>query len=140
MVTALGRSITWIASLGSAGTRRPLQVSVSVRAGRTRIFIRDNLTDLKGGLFGGVLGGVGGGGLGPVIAVAEEALHAPAALIFMIPAWISTVYVSTRSLYFYRTKARREQLEFLADRLAALARDVALVPSDRRLGGPIRTP
>jgi serine/threonine-protein kinase len=140
MVTSLGRSVTWIASLGSAGTRRPLQVTISVRGGRTRIHVRDNLSDLKGGLFGGVLGGFGGGGLGPVIAVAQEALKAPATLIVMIPGWLALVYSSTRALYRNRTDARRRELEYLADRLATLSRDVAVLPSDRRLGGPVRTP
>jgi tRNA A-37 threonylcarbamoyl transferase component Bud32 len=140
IVSSLGRSVTWIASEGSAQTRRPLQVTVSVRAGRTRIHIRDSLTDLRAGLFGGVLAGVGAGGLGPLIAVAVEGLKAPAVLFALVPAWVLTVFSSTRSLYHYRTRARQRQLEDLADRLAALARDVAVLPSDRRLGGPVRTP
>ncbi len=140
MVNSLGRSVTWIASLASAGTRRPLQVTVSVRSGRTRIHVRDNLSDLRGGLFGGILGGVGGGGLGIVIAIAQEALKAPVALIAMIPAWVATVYASTRSLYHYRARARLDELTYLADRLASIARDVAELPADRRLGRPVNTP
>jgi hypothetical protein len=140
IVSSLGRSVTWVASDGSAQTRRPLQVTVAVRSGRTRIHIRDNCTDLRAGIFGGVLAGAGAGGLGPVIAIAVEAMKNPAALLFMAPAWIALVYSVARSLYFHNTRSRQQQLEDLADRLAALARDVAVLPSDRRLGGPVRTP
>ncbi len=140
IVSSLGRSVTWVASEGSAQTRRPLQVTVAVRSGRTRIHIRDNCTDLRAGIFGGVLAGVGAGGLGPVIAVAVEAMKNPAALVFMVPAWVTLVYSSARSLYFHNTRSRQRQIEDLADRLAALARDVAVLPSDRRLGGPVRSP
>jgi hypothetical protein len=115
--------MTWTTARASGG--RNLQISVSVRAGRTRVLILDRLGDLQGGLFGGMMGGLGGGGTGPIVAVAVEALKAPAILIAAIPLWLITVFAGTRSLYHYIVKGRRRKLEQLADRLAELARQLA---------------
>jgi len=119
MVGALGRSVTWTSARAGAG--RNLQISVTVRAGRTRVHIQESLSDLKGGLWGGMLGGLGGGGLGPIIAISVEALKVPTVLFAAIPLWILAVFAGTRSLYRSIVTSRRSTLEALADRLAALA-------------------
>jgi hypothetical protein len=124
MASILGRSVTWTAVRGTSASRQ-IQVSVSVRAGNTRIHVQDSLGDLRAGVFGGVLGGVGGGGLGPIIAVTMETLQAPAVLIAAVPLWIAAVFSGARSIYYYNTRSRQRQLEGLADRLAALARQLA---------------
>ena len=123
LVSALGRTVTWTTARAAGG--RNLQISVSVRAGRTRVLLLDRLGDLQGGLFGGMMGGLGGGGTGPIVAVAVEALKTPAVLIAAIPLWLATVFAGTRALYHYTVKGRQRKLEQLADRLAELARQLA---------------
>jgi hypothetical protein len=135
LVSALGRTMTWTTARAAGG--RNLQISVSVRAGRTRVLVLDRLGDLQGGLFGGVMGGLGGGGMGPIIAVAVEALKVPHVLFAAIPLWLLTVFAGTRSLYYHIVSGRKRKLDALADRLATLARDLApaSLPRDP---GPVR--
>jgi len=123
MASTLGRSVTWTSVRGTSAARQ-LQVAVSVRAGQTRIHVQDSLGDLRAGVFGGVFGGVGGGGLGPIVGVAIEGLQAPAVLFAAVPLWIAAVFSSARSIYHYSTRSRHRQLEALADRLVALARQL----------------
>jgi hypothetical protein len=101
------------------------------------VLVLDRLGDLQGGLFGGVMGGLGGGGMGPIVAVAVEALKVPNVLIVAIPLWLVTVFAGTRSLYHHIVGGRKRKLDALADRLAALARDLApaSLPRDP---GPVR--
>jgi hypothetical protein len=123
MVGTLGRSVTWTSA--RAGGGRNLQISITVRAGRTRVHIQESLTDLKGGLWGGMMGGLGGGGLGPIVAISVEALKVPMVLVAAIPLWLLAVFSGTRSLYHNLVASRNRTLEALADRLAALARQLA---------------
>ncbi|HTS88895.1 MAG TPA: serine/threonine-protein kinase [Gemmatimonadales bacterium] len=123
-VSQLGHSFSWAST--RAGSTRHLEVSVSVRGGRTRITARENLGPLIGGIFGGVGGGVGGGGFGPIMATVGSALHASgAAFVAIIPAWLGTVYLSTRLLYRRAVRRRAATLERLVDRLAELTASLA---------------
>jgi len=134
-VSQLGRSFSWVASPGA--TRRSLELVVSVRGGRTRITVQENLAPLVGALFGGIGGGMGGGGMGPIIGIFVGALHFPgAAMAAIIPLWLGTTYVTARTAYHYSTKRRVQQMERLADRLAALARE--LIPERQALPHPER--
>src|SRR5439155_4490475 len=81
-VSQLGRSFSWVASPGA--TRRSLELVVSVRDGRTRITVQENLAPLVGALFGGIGGGMGGGGMGPIIGIFVGALHFPGAAMAAI--------------------------------------------------------
>lgn len=56
-VSQLGRSFPWTGSRGN----REMEAAVSVREGRTRITVQENLRNLIGGIFGGIGGGMGGG-------------------------------------------------------------------------------
>ncbi len=49
-----------------------------------------------------------------------------AALIVVLPLWITTVYATARSVYYHSAKRRMRELEGLADRLADLAAQVAI--------------
>jgi hypothetical protein len=120
----LGRSFSWVATR-SASSRRDLEVAVSVRGGRTRITIHENLGPLIGAMYGGIAGGMGGGGMGPIISLfaALHILPGPA-LAFVIPLWLATTFVTART-FFHRSTARREQEAALADRLAATVRELA---------------
>jgi serine/threonine protein kinase len=131
-VSQLGRSFTWSHSRAQSG-RRDLEVVVTVRGGKTRITLLENLGNLAGGIFGGFGGGMGGGGMGPVIAITVEALHTPLLLIGLIPAWLAGTYVSARTVYRRQTDKRARELEHLADRLAQVTQD--LIDS-----GPARLP
>jgi hypothetical protein len=120
-VSQLGRSFTW--SMGKTPTNRNVEVSVSVRAGRTRIMINETLGNLVGAVYGPIGGGMGGGGSGMMVAIIEGALHMPALLIGAIPLWLLATYGTARAVYSGTSKRRRRELGDLADRLAAVIED-----------------
>jgi hypothetical protein len=103
-----------------------LEVAVSVRGGRTRITIHENLGPLIGAMHGGIGGGMGGGGMGPIIAVVA-ALHVfpPISLVFVVPLWLATTFVTARTFYHRSTARREQELARLADRLLATVRELA---------------
>jgi hypothetical protein len=117
-VSQLGRSFTW--SMGKTPTNRNAEVSVSVRAGRTRIIINETLGSLAAAVFGPIGGGMGGGGSGMLVAILEGALHTPGPLLVAIPLWLLATYGTARAVYSSSSKRRRRELGELADRLAAL--------------------
>jgi len=123
MVSQLGRSFSWSTARGLA-SRRDLEVAVSVRGGRTRIAVQENLGQLAGAVFGGIGGGMGGGGMGPIMGIVMGALHAPALLPVIVPLWLATTFVVARTVFSRTSRGRERELELLADRLAAIVRDV----------------
>jgi serine/threonine protein kinase len=121
-VSQLGHSFTWVLNKGSSGIRN-IEVAVTVRSGKTRITVQENLGSLIGAIYGGVGGGMGGGGTGPVVAIAT-ASHLPEVLVFFIPAWLVLVYGVARTSYYYAVRRREKVLTHLIDRLAELSRDL----------------
>jgi hypothetical protein len=135
-VSQLGRSFTWTAVGGSSG--RMLEVVVSVRGGRTRISIQENLKNLIGGIFGGIGGGMGGGGLGPMLGILSGGMGMGGAIAAVIaPAWLTLTYATARTIYHYAARRRMRQLEKLADRLEAVARELVAANTEA-LGNPGR--
>lgn len=132
-VSQLGRSFSWVASGGPS--RRNLEIVVSMRGGRTRITIQENLGPLVGAVYGGIGGGMGGGGMGPILGLLVGALHvAPPAIGVIIPGWLLTTFLTARTTYRLISRRRVAELEQLAERLAALARE--LIPEPRALRPP----
>jgi hypothetical protein len=124
LVSQLGRSFSWTMSR-SGSMRRDMEVAVSVRGGRTRIVVRENLAPLIGGVFGGIGGGLGGGGMGPAIGITLGAAHlAPLAIVAIIPLWLTTVYGIARTTYRNRVRTRQEDFQKLTDRLAAMTEEL----------------
>ncbi len=123
-VSQLGRSFSWTMTY-SAGMRRDVQVAVSVRGGRTRITVRENLAPVIGGIFGGICGGMGGGGMGPILGITIGGLGLPVvAITAIIPVWLATAYGVARRTYRRAVKRREEEFLRLADRLAALTEEL----------------
>ena len=120
-VSQLGRSFTW--TMGKTASNRSLEVSVSVRAGRTRITISENLTLLVGMVYGPIGGGMGGGGMGILSGILAGVLQAPVVMIAAIPAWLAITYATGRAVYSGTSHRRRRELSELADRLAAATED-----------------
>jgi len=134
-VSQLGRSFSWVASPG--GTGRNLEIVVSVRGGRTRVTIQENLAPFVGAIFGGIGGGMGGGGMGPIIGILIGGLHLnPVILVGVIPLWLATTYATARTAYSRTSRRRVRELEALADRLANLARE--LIPVRAAVRGSAR--
>jgi hypothetical protein len=135
-VSQLGRSFSWVASPGA--TQRWLEIMVSVRGGRTRITIQENFGPLIGAVFGGVGGGMGGGGVWPVIGIFLGAFHLPpSAIAAIIPLWLVTTYATARTVYHRSSGRRVRELDAVADRLEALARELASEkPALRPPSGP----
>jgi len=119
----LGRTLTWSTAHSGADARRDLEIMVSVRRGRTRITIQENLRRLIGIVFGPIGGGMGGGGFG-VIFSALMAAHLPILVPVVIPAWLLATYATARTVYRETAKRRSRELETLADSLAALTREL----------------
>ncbi len=123
-VSQLGRTFTWTMQR-VGGVNRDMEASVSVRAGRTRILVRENFTPLAGAIFGGIGGGLGGGGLGPILGITIGGLGLHGAVIAaIIPAWFATVYGIARTSFKRSTRKREERLRRLADRLAAVTAEL----------------
>jgi len=128
-VSQLGHSFSWISTRGG-GRTRDLEVSVSVRAGKTRIRARENLAIVIGGIFGGVGGGVGGGLAGPIMGTIFGGMHVSAVFVpFIIPAWLGGVYLLARKIYQGSVKKKSKGLTELIDRLAELTAE--MVPASR---------
>jgi len=117
-VSQLGRSFSW--AFKSSGLRRDVEVSVTVRAGRTRIVVMENFAQLMGAVFGGIGGGMGGGGFGLLGGIVGGALNAPLSLLFIIPAWLLLTYGIARTAYSRSSRRRSHELEALADHLAVV--------------------
>jgi serine/threonine protein kinase len=131
-VSQLGRSFTW-APARSSSLRRNLEVVVSVRGGKTRITVLENLGNNVGEIFGGIGGGMGGGGMGIIVGITAGALNAPLALIGVIQAWLTTAYLTARHVYRKVTTRRARELEDLIDRLAQLTHEIITTGSSARL-------
>jgi hypothetical protein len=126
-VSHMGRSFAWAMTQGGGTTRR-VEVVVTVRGGVTRIAVQEPLGNLIGGIFGGIGGGVGGGGAGPLIAILVEGIGlADPVIAVAVPLWLLTTFAIARTAYYYAVGRRSRALEKLADRLAALARELAVV-------------
>ena len=132
-VSQFGRSFTWSAMRtgSNSGMRRNLEMTISIRGGRTRIAVQENLANLIGGVFGGIGGGMGGGGMGPIMGIFAGALHLGPLTVLFVPVWLGVTYATARYVYRRMVGKRTRELEDLADRLAALAQDLVIVP--RRL-------
>ena len=122
-VNQLGRSFSWVTAR-HASARRDLEVAVSVRGGRTRITIQENLAPVIGGVFGGIGGGLGGGGMGPIMGILGGAMHLGPAVALIIPFWLGATYITARTVYRNITTKRVRELENLGDRLAEFAQDI----------------
>ena len=129
-VSQFGRSFTWSAARpgSNSGVRRSLEITVSIRAGRTRVTVQESLANLIGGVFGGIGGGMGGGGMGPMLGVAAGALHLGALSVLIVPVWLGITYATARYVYRRSTSKKAGELEELADRLASLVADLVVVP------------
>ncbi len=137
-VSQLGRSFSWTSTRGGGATR-DLEVGVTVRAGRTRIVVRENLNNLLGAVFGGIGGGMGGGGMGPLIGIVIEGLgKPPAALALLVPAWLAITYATARTAFARVSRRRERELVALADRLAAQAAVLVAPPPGADLLEPRR--
>ncbi|HEX4560244.1 MAG TPA: serine/threonine-protein kinase [Gemmatimonadales bacterium] len=131
-VNQLGHSFSWI-STRSGGRTRDLEISVSVRQGKTKIRARENLNVLIGATFGGIGGGMGGGGMGPIMGTLFGGLHLAGALaFFLVPAWLGITFVTARTVYRRSVKKRVEGMAPLVDRLAELTAEL-VVPSRPQL-------
>jgi serine/threonine protein kinase len=121
-VSQMGKSFTW--SITRTDISRLLEVTVTVRGGRTRLTIQENLARVLGAIYGGIGGGVGGGGMGLVAGVVAGALHAPYLLPIILPCWLLAVYGGARLTYRYSSHKKRRELDVMADHLASVIRDL----------------
>jgi tRNA A-37 threonylcarbamoyl transferase component Bud32 len=131
-VSQLGRSFTWTGARGQR-SQGDMEIAVTVRHGRTRIMVQENLANLIGGVFGGIGGGMGGGGFG-IVAAISGSMGIPILIPVLMPLWLATTFAVARTAYHYSSRRRALQLELVADRLAAVAAE--LVPQRPALRGP----
>jgi tRNA A-37 threonylcarbamoyl transferase component Bud32 len=131
-VSQLGRSFTWVGARGQR-SQGDMEIAVTVRGGRTRIIVQENLANLIGGIFGGIGGGMGGGGFG-IVAAITGSMGVPVLIPILMPLWLATTFAVARTAYRYNSRRRLELLEDMADRLAALVAE--LVPQRPALRNP----
>jgi serine/threonine-protein kinase len=129
-VSQFGRSFTWASSRPgpNSGVRRHLEVTISMRGGRTRITVQESLSNLIGGVFGGIGGGMGGGGMGPIMGILGGVLHMGPGVIAIVPIWLSITYATARYVYRRMTRKRAVEMEALADRMAGLVAELVEAP------------
>lgn len=115
----LKSSMTWSAGSNPRATGPFTVVTVSVRDGKTSLFVGDTLGQLAGAIYGGVGGGVGGGAIMlPIVAC----LSMPALIPVAVGAWLGGVFVGTRALFKRAARRRGEALERL---FAALVTEIS---------------
>lgn len=118
-VSTLGRSLTWsTARFGQGPSARDIHITVTPRAGKTRILVDERLSQLAGGVFGGIVGGGGGGGSGALIGVLAGALHAPIVAAGGVIMAVGGSYLIARTLFRRTVSKRRQEIDELLDRLA----------------------
>jgi eukaryotic-like serine/threonine-protein kinase len=113
-VSRFGRSLTWSAR----GHERRLDVTITVRSGKTVIHADEHLGGLAGGLYGGIMGGVGGGGTGGVSGLGRGGKSTAAAALGMTLALIGGSYWLARTLYVSISRDREHELRRLVERIA----------------------
>ncbi len=124
-VSQLGRSFSWNMTQ-SMGRRRDVEVAVSVRGGKTRIMVRENLLQLKG-VFGGICGVLGGPGGAALVGISIGALGLhPLALLAIIPTWWASVFGIARTVYARSFRTREQEFTYLVGRLADMATELAV--------------
>ena len=121
-VSQMGKSFTWEPT--SSDLSRLLEITVTVRSGRTRLTVQENLGRLLGVVYGAIGGGVGGGGFGLIAAIVAGGSNAPYLLPILLPAWILAIYGGSRLAYRYNSHKRRGDLDELADHLALVIKDL----------------
>ena len=136
-VSQLGQSFSWTMVKGSSGTRRELEVVVTVRAGRTRITVQEHFGNLLGGTFGAGTGIVIGIGTPMIAAIFGRMLDLPReAMAGIIPAWFICAYLGLRTMYGYFARRRARSLEAATEYFADFARElIEDVRSGRLLTG-----
>ncbi len=121
-VSTLGKSLTWnSAAMGNVA--RDVHVTITPRAGQTRIRISERMRNFAGGTFGGIMGGMGGGGMGITLGVGMGALGSPVAAGILTVVWVSGSYLLARTIFRNATRKRYQELQGLADRLAQHSAD-----------------
>jgi serine/threonine protein kinase len=136
-VSSLGRSVAWTSTHGPhGGVGRDVHVTITPRAGRTRIRVEERMGGLAGGLFGGIMGG-GGGGIGPA-ATAILIKEVGAAVVVGLGVGALVVggcYALARTIYTSVNRKRARELEDLIDRMTEYAERVAM-PAPHALDNP----
>ena len=117
-IKTVGRMLAWTSA--APATNRFAEVTISVRAGKTRIRASERLGNLAGGLYGGIVGGAGGGGMGLIVPLAMT-LGMAALVPLITVAWLLLVYAVVRIAYARVAARRNAQLASVVDSIAALA-------------------
>ena len=120
--SVVGNTLTWRA--GGGQNASSLQVTISVRDGRTEIRADERRHQTAGGLFGGIMGGGGVGvGVGMGIPLAVEVIGSTAFAFVFPVAMVGVAYGIARTVFRETGKRRRRKLTRLVDKIAELCRN-----------------
>ncbi|UCG86609.1 MAG: hypothetical protein JSW71_22370, partial [Gemmatimonadota bacterium] len=114
-----GRSLIW-STAGLGNVVRYVQVTVTPQAGQTRIQIEEQVEVYGRRLLGGLAGGGGGALFGFAFSLGVGLADSPLSVMIASTFAIAGAALTARSLLAGATTQRSQQLERLADRLAAL--------------------
>jgi serine/threonine protein kinase len=123
-VDARSRSLTWRTEKPTLGKRRAVQVRVSSRAGRTRIQVQEKLGELAASLFPSITVGGGGGGLAIILSLGGPEFGWLAAGVFGA-VWVGGMHALARAIFRGVAHQKRNDLEELGSRIAAIATESA---------------
>jgi tRNA A-37 threonylcarbamoyl transferase component Bud32 len=118
-VTA-GRSLSWTTA-GLGNVVRFVRVAVTPQGGQTRIRVEEQVEVYGRRLLGGLAGGGGGALFGFGFSLGFGLVDSPISVMIATVFAIAGAALTARSLLAAATTQRKQQLERLADRLAALA-------------------
>jgi hypothetical protein len=112
-------SLSWSTnSVAAMRTGRSLQVSIRGTSSGTVVRVREELSQVAGGLFGGLIGGVGlGGGFGVGFGVGLGSLGSPLFAVAVPILFITGSYFLARSIFKAVSKSRRRNVQRVAARI-----------------------
>jgi serine/threonine protein kinase len=121
--STLGSSLAWRSVTPAGQVGRTVSLSITPANGRTRIRLEENSSPLAGALFGGLMGGLGGTSIPLSLGLAFGALHIPLLAPVFLALGIGGSWSVARLAFRKSHEKRCRELESLADRLEAYARE-----------------
>jgi len=115
-----GRSLSWTTA-GLGNVVRYVRVTVTPQRGRTTVRVEEEVEVYGRRLLGGLAGGGGGALFGFTFSLGFGLVDSPISVLIASVFAIAGAALTARSLLAAATTLRKQQLERLADRLAALA-------------------
>ncbi len=124
--STLGKTLAWRTEGTPNQAGRFVNVMITPRGGKTRIYAEERIGGMTGGLFGGIMDGAGGGGMAPWVILGVEGLASPVAAVFLGAMWVGSMWGLARKIFTTQAEKKRTALQQMVDRLADYAAETAV--------------